>query len=167
MTMSFCSKVILRKGGETMRVLVLAVSLMLVLSASAFAVQAQYDVYDGWNLISAPLVPINPDPYSVFVNLPGGVDGNYYGWDPTYGGLGPADFGDASAVGNVLLGQGYWMYVPDGMAGQVKYDGLADGVPGTDGVKTDMWISLPGNKADDSPSRIRAATRTRTVAVGT
>lgn len=129
-----------------MRVLVLTVALVVAMSAASFAEIASYDIYEGWQMISCPLVPLNSDPYAVFAGAPGGIDFLLSGWDPSTGGK-PFE-GDPVAFGGILLGDGFWLYVDTGMGGTISYDGVANGVSDLAGTKTDMWISLPGNQND-------------------
>lgn len=131
------------KGGETMKTLVLMLALMLVIGGGVLAETATIDVYTGFNLVAAPLVPINPDPLSVFAGAADGIDGVLSRYEPT-GGIVGYDSLDPSLFGNVLLGDGFWLNVYSG-AQTLSYEGVPDGVPDGAGVKTDMWISLPGN----------------------
>lgn len=141
----FSSKGSLLKGGEMMRILGLACLLVLVASAVCSAATAMYDVYQGFNLIAAPIVPFNSDPTVVFAGSHDGVDGTLSRWDPTNGGV-YYDSLDPGGFGNILLGEGYWLQQTG--TGHITIDGVLDGVPDGSGKKTDMWISLPGNQAD-------------------
>ena len=123
-----------------MKIFGLVLAMLFVVGGACVAEEASLDLYDGWNLISAPLVPFNPDPYSVFDGR--SVDYALSRVDPdgnTFV-LGIDDFG------SILLGDCYWLMNYDG-EGQLHYQGVADAVPGIDGP-TDMWISLPGAKED-------------------
>jgi hypothetical protein len=141
-------KTLIKKGGNTMKLTIIGITLVLGLSAASYAAtpNAQFDIYEGWNLISVPTVPVDSNPYTVFDKAPGGIDFMLSGWDPTSGGK-PFE-GDVDSFGGVLLGDAFWLYVDSGLGGaKISYTGLEDGVP-TDGVMTDMWISLPGNSVD-------------------
>lgn len=110
---------------------------------------AVYDVYVGWNRICAPLVPFDPDPNSVFADLPGGVYDRLSRWDPTYGGIG-FSIDEPESFGNILIGDGYeYCCYTDAT---VSYIGYPDGLPDLNDNKTDMVISLPGNQMDNEDS---------------
>jgi len=132
---------VLRRGGEKMKVFGLVLAMVVLAGGIAVADTVSYDVYAGWNLISAPLVPFNPDPASVFAGAPDGLDYRLYGNDPAAGGT-VYDSLDPGAFGNVLLGDGYWLNQDS--TGTISFDGVADGVPDSSSNLTDMWISLPG-----------------------
>lgn len=132
----FSSNLKMRKGGEMMKKFGFALGLLVALSGACVADSVAYDVYDGWQLVAAPLVPFEPDAALVFANA-----ADYTGWDPTTGGL---SYGEGFM--NVLLGDGYWLYSVGDT--QVSYNGVADGVPDGSGNRTDMWISLPGDSGD-------------------
>ena len=124
-----------------MKTLAFVFAILVILSTFSFA--ATIDIYNGYNCIALPNVPINPAPDSV---LSGGILDGYLsrfdavgGSDVTYSAWAPEEFG------GMILGDGYWLY--SDMDIDYIYDGLANGVP-TAGVKTDMWISLPGNQYD-------------------
>lgn len=131
------------KGGETMKTLGLVLALVLVVGGACVAATATYDIYKGWNMISAPIVPFDPNPETVFAGAPDGVDSLLSRWDPSAGGVG-YDSGDPTSFGGVLLGDGFWLRDFTGKA-TITITGVADGVPDGAGVMTDMWISLPGN----------------------
>lgn len=132
------------KGGETMKTLVLVLALAFVLGGACVADSITMDVYGGWNLIAAPLVPINPDPAAMFGAVP--ISGYLTRLDAATQNMQTYDEIDTSAFGNVLLGDGMWLY---GFGSTTfTYTGVPDGVPDGAGVKTDMWISLPGNQLD-------------------
>lgn len=63
----------------------------------------------GWNLISLPLPPEDPDPATVFAGI--NIEGQLYRWVPeerryaAYLSANPSDFGEAQA------GVGYWLYL--------------------------------------------------------
>lgn len=135
------------KGGETMKTLVLVLALMVVVGGACVATTtATYDLYMGWSLISAPLVPINPDPLSVYAGAPDGLDYLCYRYDPSSGWVTYDSF-DPSAYGNVLLGDGSSLNCMSAGA-TISYVGVEDGVPDGTGAMTDMWISLPGSQTD-------------------
>ncbi len=138
-----------------MKTLSLITALVLVLAGGALADIATYDVYTDWNMVSAPLVPFNPIPSDqligftndgVFDPLDIDFSGSLSRWDaPSQSMVGWSSF-DPTTFGNVLLGDGYWLFQSG--AGTVAYDGVPDGVPDGGGTMTDMWVSLPGNQND-------------------
>lgn len=143
----FDSKVRLLKGGEMMKTLVLVLVLSLLTGVAATAATVTVDTYADWNLVAAPLVPFNPAVDSVFSNFDVMFTAGITRWDaPSQGMIAYDAFDVPGAFGNVLLGDGYWFNYPE--AGQIVYDGVPDGVPDASNVKTDMWISLPGNQLD-------------------
>lgn len=96
-------------------------------------------INQGWNLISLPAIPTNPDPGAVFDEFGGGLDGRMYRWDAATQSLTMYDVWAPEAFGNMLLTDGYWLdlsYVPQGQT-NVCFEGI------TDNDNTDMWISLP------------------------
>lgn len=129
-----------------MKTLGLVLALAFVLAGACVADTVTFDVLGGWNLIAAPLVPFNPDPLVVFAGAPDGIDGLLTRNDPTWGGV-TYDSLDPSLFGNILLGDGYWLYQAN--TGTISYEGVPDGVPDSSGNMTDMWISLPGNQNDN------------------
>ena len=129
-----------------MKTLGLVLALMVVVSGASMAATATYDIYQGWNLLAAPLAPFNPDPLSVFAGAPDGLDYLLYRFDPS-GGYVTYDALDPSTFGNCLLGDGYSLNVY-ASTGTISYQGFPDGLPDAQGVKTDMWISLPGSQTD-------------------
>lgn len=139
----------LLKGGEMMKTLILVCALLFVVGGACVADTATIDVYEGWNLITAPLVPFAPNPLDVFAGCPNALSGNLSRWDPTYGGV-PYSEDEPETFGNILLGDGYWLMCYSGPTA-MQYEGVADGVPEmTLSGRTDMWLSLPGNSVDNS-----------------
>ena len=133
----------LAKGGEKMRTLGLALALLVVGSGMCFADTVTVDLYGGWNFVACPLVPFDPDPYSVFSGID--IDFNLFRWDaPSQG---EVYFEPDGAFGNILLGEGYYLNNISN-AESFSYNGVPDGVPDGSGTMTDMWISLPGNQLD-------------------
>jgi len=127
-----------------MKTLGLVLALVVVAGGACVADTASFDVLANWNCISAPLVPFNPDPLSVFTGI--NVVGTLSRYDaPSQGGIAYDDL-DPAAFGNILLGDGYWL-LSDGTY-TVSYDGVPDGVPDGSGNMTDMWVSLPGYQLD-------------------
>lgn len=126
-----------------MKTFVLVLALMVVAAGVSVAATATIDIYPGWNQIAAPLVPFDPDPASVFADAADGVDGLLYRTSPSEGGSIGYDEFDPDFFGGVLLGDGYQLMVISGDQ-EISYQGVADGVPDANEVKTDMWISLPG-----------------------
>lgn len=127
-----------------MKTLGLVLALVVVAGGACVADTASFDVLAKWNCISAPLVPFNPDPLSVFSGI--NVVGTLSRYDaPSQSGVIYDDL-EPEVFGNILLGDGYWL-LSDGTY-TVSYDGVPDGVPDGSGNMTDMWISLPGNQLD-------------------
>lgn len=136
-----------------MKTLVLVLALALLVGAACCAANVsscQYDVYAGWNLISCPLVPFNPDPTVVFAEAPQGVYNNLTRWDPTYGGITLSE-DEPETFGNILLGDGYWLLCYSGPT-TLHFSGVVDGVATgpNPSDRTDMWISLPGNTVQNT-----------------
>lgn len=125
-----------------MRTLLLVLAMTMVVAGASMAATATVDVYQGWNLISAPLVPFDPDPQNVFGAAIDGIDGLLSRLDPMSGGVSYDSF-DPDLFGNILLGDGFWLWSISGSQ-QLSYEGVESGVPDSTGKKTDMWISLPG-----------------------
>lgn len=150
----------LLKGGETMKTLGLVLGLTLVLGGVAFAdnMDATIDVYAGWNLISCTQVPMNlsvtegdgldyTEPmYCMAVVIDDLAAGTLTRFNATDGSWPVYDGIPGSPFGKLLLGDGYQFR--SSITTAINYRGVPDGVPGTDGKKTDMWISLPGLKTD-------------------
>jgi len=73
----------------------------------------------GWNLISLPSDPADPDPIVVFAGLP--INDQLVRWDPTtlsyvgYWDVNPAEFGP------LKLGAGYWLYL--NQSATISYQG--------------------------------------------
>jgi hypothetical protein len=111
----------------------MAAALVAVTAAGAMAapVTANIPVTQGWNLVACPAVPLNPDPAAVLGPLADGA----LRWDPiarryiSYNEFSPEEFG------NILLGDGYWVFRTSAGSGTISYSG-AD-------VSGDHWISLP------------------------
>jgi hypothetical protein len=127
-----------------MKTLGLVLALVLVVGGACVADTVTLDLFAQWNFISAPLVPFNPDPLSVFSGLT--VSGYLNRWDAPTQSMATYDEIDPAAFGNVLLGDGYQLY--QDAAGSFTYAGVPDGVPDGGGNMTDMWISLPGYQLD-------------------
>lgn len=116
--------------------LVCAALVGLAVSASAIVTSIGGPLYNGWNLLAVPGVPINPAPTSVF---PTGlrVDGYLYRWDAATQSQIMYDEWSPDVFGNMLLGEGYWLSVDTTVATSYSCSGLND----TDIM--DIWISLP------------------------
>lgn len=143
---TFVSEIL--KGGEMMKKLGLVLILMLVVSGAVMAETVTLDTYAGWNVISLPQVPYEPDPAVAFSQFDMMFTTTLMRFDaPTQANITYDAFATPpTAFGNLLLGDGYSFYNPD--AGQVSYDAVLDGVPDAAGTMTDMWISLPGDQND-------------------
>ncbi len=137
-------------GGETMKTLVLALALVCMLSAGCLAATATIDLYADSALLALPQVPLDPNPDTVFASS--GIDPwyNIARWDSIGGGYTYLD--DTGAFGNMLLGDGFWCAGTQGQ--HIQYDAVLDGVPDSNGNKTDMWISLPGQGNGNGGSAI-------------
>jgi len=130
-----------------MRIACLVVLVSLLAASAAMAYTYSYTAYVGppgsqigENWISVPGVPFNPSPDAVFGAW--ADDYRLVKLDPvTQSGIGWASYDPAF---NILLGEGYKLTVDDGMDHPFSYQGVASGVPDSEGKKTDMWISLPG-----------------------
>lgn len=133
------------KGGETMKTFVLVLALMVVAAGVSVAATATIDVYPGWNRIAAPLVPFDPDPMSVLGDAVDGLDSLLIRYSPAEGGSVVYDELDPEGFAGILLGDGLQLFATQ--AQTFTYEGVEDGVPDAQGVKTDMWISLPGSGA--------------------
>jgi len=133
-----------------MKTLVLVLAMVAVLGGMVVADTATYDVYNDWNCISAPLVPYDPDPVSVFSGVT--INGKLSRFDATVQSGVSYLRADPASFGNVLLGDGYWLQtnVGEGNSLTISFQGIADGVPDSSGNLTDMWISLPGDQYDEA-----------------
>jgi len=140
------------KGGETMKTmktLFLALTMTALVSGVACATTTvTYDTYAEFNLVSTPVVPAdsstNPsDPVNVFNTV--GLDSyssTLLRWDaPSQSMVDYNPYDTENGFGNILLGDGYWLTCDKPYP--VSINGIDDGVPSSDGTKTDMWISLP------------------------
>lgn len=158
---------VLKKGGDTMKLTVMLTLVCMLLTGAAFATTYTNAIYPangyptvqdgGMNFFALKGVPTNGgDPMVILDSALSGLTG-IYGWDPVLGNPKNFDPSEPSAFGNFLLGEGYMVTVvpnsedPDGKW-TVSYTGAVDGL-GTEsavtgGTKvsgmTDMWISLPG-----------------------
>jgi len=135
-----------------MKTLVLVLALMMVVGGTCVAATATYDLYQGLSMISAPLVPFNPDPLSVYAGATDGLDYLLFRYDPS-GGWVNYDAFAPELFGGVLLGDGATLTVLSAGV-TISYEGVPDGVPDmvagvpVEGTMTDMWISLPGSTTD-------------------
>lgn len=120
-----------------------AILLISAVIALAAPVTTNITINHGWNLIGLPTVPLTPDPASVFASysdsgtgLTGmdAIDGNLDRWDPVAGLVGYAEISPAE-FGNMLLGDGFWVFRNGTDTGTVSYQGVD--------VSGDHWISLP------------------------
>jgi len=120
-----------RTGIAFMAAMLVAVT---AVASVAAPVATNIPVVQGWNLIGCPTVPLDPAPGSVFA----GYTDLILRWDPLKaGGAGYVSYDEFSPedFGNVLLGDGYWVFKSSAGSGNVSYSG-AD-------VSGDHWISLP------------------------
>lgn len=128
-----------------MKTFVLVLALMVVAAGVSVAATATIDVYPGWNRIAAPLVPFDPDPMSVLGGAVDGLDSLLMRYNYAEGGVVTYDELNPERFRGILLGDGLQLFVTQ--AQTLTYEGVEDGVPDAQGVKTDMWISLPGSGA--------------------
>jgi len=119
--------------------LVLLAALGLMVTSVAMAASITVDPNINW--VSAPLIPFNPSPENVFVDM-GGIPLNLLRFDAATQSEIPYIFPDDPGYGGMLLGDGHQL-IGDGV-GQVICD--YDGVP--DSYLSDVWISLSGNVLD-------------------
>lgn len=126
--------------------LVLAL-LMVVGVGSCLAETATFDTYTDWDMISLPLVPLDPVVDNLFTGYDMWFTGFMQRWDaPQQRYVAYDPFDVPGSFGSMLLGDGYWFNYPT--TGTISYSGVADGVPDAGGTMTDMWVSLPGNQPD-------------------
>ena len=120
------------------KTLVFVIALVLAMGMMASAATYTLDVTDGWNFISLPGVPFDS-------SVASGFDGFDFDFSALLQSmLGNESIADDEAEGtmlNVFVGQGY--YFNPGEDGTISYEGVADGVPDSQGTMADMWISLP------------------------
>lgn len=121
--------------------LVATLVLSVSLSAIAAPVTTSLTVYKGWNLIGFPTVPLNPAPPDVFSSYSDGgntggdaIDGKLYRWNPISGSL-PGWDTFTTTWGNILIGDGYWLFRDDDASETFSYQGVD--------VSGDHWLSLP------------------------
>lgn len=135
--------------------LVFALLLVVAGACSAGTVTAQIDLYPGMNIMALPNVPLeighDDAEFGMFVYNPYYLFGYVTGEGPNPEGVQKIDtVNNATMVfandWNMLLGEGY-LFQSDGRY-TLTYEAIEDGVPDAYGTMTDMWISLPGSKAD-------------------
>jgi len=132
----------------------LVLALLTLSVGASMAATATIDFYGEWNMVSAPLVPFVSTPWNGLSGSAKGVfdpvdidfGGSLSRWDASTQGMVGWSMFVPDAFGNILLGDGYWLYQPG--SGSVTYDGVPDGVPDGVGNMTDMWVSLPGGQTD-------------------
>jgi hypothetical protein len=94
----------------------------------------------GWNLISLPIAPVDPDPATVFGALP--ISGRLYRYDvATKGYIGYYTF-DPGPFGEMECGEGYWLYCD--ASSTVTYQGYANDGPQSIALAGGWW-SLIGH----------------------
>lgn len=145
-----------------MKTLGLVLAMLLVISASALADTATFDVYQGWNYIGCPLVPMNlstdpevdpemdfTEPYFAFDEVAFDLEnGKLLRYDAVNGGN--LTYMVQETFGKLLLGDGYMLNCTIAGKTTITYTGVPNGVPDAGGNKTDMWISLPGKQGDSN-----------------
>lgn len=112
------------------------VALIGATAAMAAPVNTSLTVSNGWNLISLPTVPLDPDPLTVFSSIGGesAIDGKLIRYDPVLrSNLTWDPFSDE--FGNMLLGDGYWLFRQEAGSASFTYTGVD--------VSGDHWLSLP------------------------
>lgn len=130
-----------------MRFVSLVAALLVMCAVPASADTATIDVYEGWNMVCAPLVPFDPTPTNVFNPLDVDWTCSLQRWDA------PTQSMEAYSIfnpnfGNCLLGDGYFLYVPAGQPASASYAGVPDGIPDAGGNMTDVMLMLPGDQLD-------------------
>jgi hypothetical protein len=124
------------------KTLVFVIALVLAMGMMASAATYTADLQPGWNFISVPLVPYDSSVAAVF----GGIDVMFdvamlqsmkdnasIAYDP---------FDEEGCdLQNIFVGQGYYINMFD--SATFSYEGVADGVPDSQNVMADMWISFP------------------------
>jgi len=138
----------MKKGSIFLVVLVL-LSCIPFTCARAVTVESP-DLSTGWNIVSVPAIPRNPDPKVVFSNflVSGSLD-QLYRWDSPVGSWVLYDEWSPGVFRGILLAEGYYfMYDPTkyqpGHDPSISFDGI------TENDTTDMWVSLPGLQYDDA-----------------
>ena len=104
-------------------------------------------LFKGWNLISLPARPVDPDPAVVFAGLP--INDQLVRWDPTtlsyigYWDVNPSEFGP------LKVGEGYWLMLDQHMP--VSYQGYPDSAPKSISLPLPGWhlIGQPRNGITD------------------
>jgi hypothetical protein len=96
-----------------------------------------FSIYQGWNLISSPFIPNNPDPAVVFDGL--NIDGNLSRWEAASSSFITYDSEDPSAFGSITLGDGYWLYNDSGEDKSVTYQGTAGPTTLTIEIESNGW----------------------------
>lgn len=121
------------------KVIVLTLVAIFALGMAVSAEEASCVLSPGFNLIAPPLVPIDPYPENVFSGI--NIEGRLSRYNPITTSM--IDFSPwtPEEYGGVLLGDGAWLYVDSEVTW--TYEGLPNGVPDLNNVKTDMWVSLP------------------------
>lgn len=127
------------KSAKVLLILLTAVSICLPASSAIENVCAPSPgpFNGGWNLMSLPAIPTNPEPESVFDEFPGLIDANLYRWEASLQGVVVYDEWVPESFGNLLITEGYWLNLPPGTSTPICFEGI------TDNDDTDMWISLP------------------------
>jgi len=123
--------------------LALVVLGLVMLVTPVYCARATFSLNAGWNSIGVPLVPFNPSPAAVFAGTNFTALRRFDA--PTQAWIDYSPF-SLDPFGNILLGNGYEIYVPS--ATTVTYEGVPDGVPDPNGEMTDMWIAIPGCLTD-------------------
>lgn len=146
----FTSKIRILRGGETMKTLGLVLSIFVLASGFASAASTTVDIFPGFNYIGLPIVPFDAgtngaaNPESIITSNDLWAAGLLHKWDAASQGDVAYD-PDGGTGWNMLLGEGYSYYWE--APASFTYEGVENGVP-SNGIKTDMWISLPGNQMD-------------------
>jgi hypothetical protein len=128
------------------KTILLGIAATLAIGAAAIAQPVTVSLSQGMNLVSAPVVPFDPAPASVFktdAGAPISIVNKLYKIGTTGNVPYPALATQQAAWGGILIGDGYWL---NSAASTVwQFDGAPDGLSqdGTTATMTDMWISLP------------------------
>lgn len=83
-------------------------ALLIGLPTTCLAYSSAFPLYAGWNLWSLTLIPIDPDPQTVFEGMP--LDQRLYRWDVQAQEYVPYRDDDPARFGPLVMGQGYWVF---------------------------------------------------------
>lgn len=116
------------------------ISILFLAGASASCTQVSTQIFQGFNFIATPVVPLAPSPTDIF----SGMDilgGKLYRYDADGQGFVIYTPRNRASFGGVLLGDGMWLTSDVDTVWQ--FDGAPDGLSLDGNDMADMWISLP------------------------